>query len=341
MRLRIAWRRRPSGWLGAQWRGRPSGRAATGAAAATLAACVLAGVPQAASAQTADFVATDATLGRVVFGEPFSADGITTLTQTLADGTRIERTVPSRFYRDSQGRLRREQTVLGLTALTLSKDAPLIITIVDPVQRVTYALNPATKVARRTPTPGLSYEGWRAQFSSLRRPVDETRVFAIDDLAGPPPPPPPPAQPVGPDAPPPPPAPPAGASAKPQITQGFRVPMRVGRIQGLEAVKEQTVEVIRAGQVGNDRPIHITSERWISFELGLVLESRYDDPRTGTVEFRLTNIQRAEPPRELFTVPSDYKIVDAPPPPPPPPPAKPLDPAGPPPPPPPPAPPAR
>jgi hypothetical protein len=329
-----------------------------------LAACLLAGVSQPVGAQTADFVATDATLGRVVFGEPFSADGITTMTQMLADGTRIERTVPSKFYRDSQGRVRREQTVLGLTALTASKDAPLIITIVDSVQRVTYTLNPATKLARRTSVPGvsgLSYEAWRAHISTqgaaLRRLAEETGGFAIQDLAGPPSPPPPapPAQPVGSDAPPPPPpAPPAGtnaakpqivhgpAAASAQITQGFRVPAPVRRVQGLEATGERTVQIIRTGEIGNDRPIHVTSERWVSFELGLVLESRYDDPRTGTVEFRLTNIQRAEPPRELFTVPVDYKIVDAPPPPPPPPPAKPLDPAGPPPPPPPPpAPPAR
>ena len=38
---------------------------------------------------------------------------ITTTTQTLADGTRIERTVRARFYRDGEGRTRREQTILG------------------------------------------------------------------------------------------------------------------------------------------------------------------------------------------------------------------------------------
>jgi hypothetical protein len=45
--------------------------------------------------------------------------------------------------------------------------------------------------------------------------------------------------------------------------------------------------------------------------------SRHHDPRTGDVEYRLTNVTRAEPPRELFQPPADYSIVDAPPPPPP------------------------
>jgi hypothetical protein len=105
-------------------------------------------------------------------------------------------------------------------------------------------------------------------------------------------------------------------------------------IQGLTASGTRTVSTLPLGSVGNDRPIEITEERWISDELAVVIESRTHDPRTGTVEFRLTNIQRAEPPRELFMVPADYQIIDAPPPPPPPPPAKPLDPDGPPPPPP-------
>jgi hypothetical protein len=252
----------------------------------TLAACLLAGVPQPASTQTADFIASDATLGRVVFGEPFSADGITTLTHTLADGTRIERSVPSKFFRDGEGRTRLEQTILGLTTFGSAADAQYIITIVDPPARVTFTLHPDRRMARKSPMgrPGTIYFGSYKEYVRQRES-------------------------------PPPFAPPARANAgKPQITQGFRVPMAVGRIQGLEAMKEQTVEVIRPGQIGNDRPIHITSERWISSDLGLVLESRYHDPRTGTVEFRLTNIQRAEPPRELFTVPSDYTIVDAPPP---------------------------
>jgi hypothetical protein len=34
------------------------------------------------------------------------------------------------------------------------------------------------------------------------------------------------------------------------------------------------------------------------------------DPRAGDTVYRLTNIVRADPPPDLFTVPSDYRIVD-------------------------------
>ena len=34
------------------------------------------------------------------------------------------------------------------------------------------------------------------------------------------------------------------------------------------------------------------------------------DPRSGDTVYRLTNILRAEPPPDLFTVPSDYRVVD-------------------------------
>jgi hypothetical protein len=44
----------------------------------------------------------------------------------------------------------------------------------------------------------------------------------------------------------------------------------------------------------------------------MVVLSQHHDPRTGDVEYRLTNISRAEPPHDLFTVPADYDVIDAP-----------------------------
>jgi hypothetical protein len=34
------------------------------------------------------------------------------------------------------------------------------------------------------------------------------------------------------------------------------------------------------------------------------------DPRSGDTVYRLTNIVRAEPPPDLFTVPPDYRVVN-------------------------------
>ena len=56
------------------------------------------------------------------------------------------------------------------------------------------------------------------------------------------------------------------------------------------------------------RPIEITSERWYSRELGVVVLSRRADPRYGETIYRLTKIKREEPDSALFQVPADYKL---------------------------------
>jgi hypothetical protein len=254
--------------------------------------CLPAVIGVTAVAQTVDFLSGEAMVGLIVRGAPYSGDGLTTLTQTLGDGTRIERSTMAKFYRDSAGRLRREQTIIGLAALNPASEPQLVVTIVDPVEGATYVLNPLTRIARRTPIDKRS-------------------------LAGPPPPPPPPppaggiANPQAP--PPPPPAPPRPE----EESLGTR------QIEGITAVGRRSRITIPAGAIGNDRPIEITDERWQSRDLRVLVLSQHHDPRTGEVGFRLMNVSRAEPPQELFKVPSDYTVIDAPPPPPPAPPRQP------------------
>jgi len=61
--------------------------------------------------------------------------------------------------------------------------------------------------------------------------------------------------------------------------------------------------------LGNDRPMQIVDERWESPELKhLLIYSLTSHPRTGVVEYRLTNIRRTQPPRDLFVVPADYTV---------------------------------
>ena len=85
----------------------------------------------------------------IVKGAPYSGEGLTTVKLTMFDGTRMERTVTARFYRDSEGRVRREQTVLGLEALDPNKDVRATVTIVDPVADAIYTLIPGSKTAMR------------------------------------------------------------------------------------------------------------------------------------------------------------------------------------------------
>jgi hypothetical protein len=248
--------------------------------------------------QTLDMMKIEAAFGPVVRGAPYSGEGVTTTTQTLADGTRIERTVRARFYRDSEGRTRREQTILGMGSLGESQ----AVSIVDPVAGVMYGLNPETREGRRSPIP-----------------VTMARRSEI-----PPPPPPPPSGDYSSAAtappPPPPPPPPPGTRRTGMPPMGLPnapEPLGTKQIDGLTVVGTKRTEIIPTGRIGNDRPIEVTDERWESPELKVLVLSRHHDPRTGDVEYRLTNVMRTEPPRELFQPPADYAITDAPPPPPP------------------------
>src|SRR5688572_25871498 len=95
-------------------------------------------------------IADDPLSGPIVTNAPFSADAVTTVTQVLSDGTRIEQTTTAKFYRDSAGRVRSEQTVLGLGALDPNSQPRTTITVTpDPNTRATYTLDPSAKTARQ------------------------------------------------------------------------------------------------------------------------------------------------------------------------------------------------
>jgi hypothetical protein len=196
----------------------------------------------------------------VVRGAPVSGDGVVKVTSRLFDGTRTERTVPAKYYRDSAGRVRREQTILGLEALDPTAESRAIITIVDPVARTTYVLMLDTREAQRIPF--------------------DSRALVNQPYPAPP---------------------------QPGVTQQESLGIR--SIDGISAMGRRTRLTIPVGRVGNDRPIEIIDERWESPDLKVLLLSRYHDPRTIDVEYRLTNVSQAEPSPELFTVPADYRII--------------------------------
>jgi hypothetical protein len=232
-----------------------------------ISACcaIVSGFAVAASirAQTPEFMSAQAINEPVVTGAPYTGEGITTVKLTMFDGTHIERSVTATFSRDTAGRIRREQTVVGLEALDPGKDWRAIVTIVDPVAGVIYTLVPATHTAHR-----LAMASVRGQ------------------------------------------QPPAAAAPAPVPSQSKEESLGTRDIDGLTAIGHRTVVTIPVGQVGNDRPIEISDERWESPDLKVLLMSRHHDPRSGDVEYRLTRISRVEPPRTLFVVPSGYTIMD-------------------------------
>ena len=81
-------------------------------------------------------------------------------------------------------------------------------------------------------------------------------------------------------------------------------------IEGVNAEGTRTTLTIEAGQIGNDRPIKVVSERWYSNELQTMVMNKQSDPRSGEESFRLIGISRTEPASFLFQVPAGYQLSD-------------------------------
>jgi hypothetical protein len=97
--------------------------------------------------------------GAVVKGAPFSADIATETTMVLQDGNHIHQVAKLRYYRDSEGRTRREQSLNSLGALASNTHLPPVVFISDPVAGVNYALSPASKTASKSMGRGERMRG--------------------------------------------------------------------------------------------------------------------------------------------------------------------------------------
>jgi hypothetical protein len=84
-------------------------------------------------------------------------------------------------------------------------------------------------------------------------------------------------------------------------------PLGTQRIAGVETTGRRVTIVVPAGYRGNVQAIEMVTERWESTQLQLLIQSRQSDPRS-TIEYRLSNIQRTEPPANLFEIPVDYAV---------------------------------
>ena len=257
------------------------------------------------------FVASESFGGKVVKGAPYSADAVTETIQTLGDGNRIINRITSSVFRDSEGRTRREQTLKGFGVFGKGEE-PLQTTFInDPVAGVTYALDSRSHTAHKSVPfrfelggkPGV--EGQQFEFKIERgtaaaaggpaRSMILTAPSSVDHVT-------------------------VRAEAGGPGTYVFKtapgadnqVKQELGKqvIEGVEAEGTRTTITIPAGEIGNERPIEIVTERWYSPELQLVVMSRHSDPRTGETTYKLTNINRAEPAKSLFEVPAGYTVKD-------------------------------
>jgi hypothetical protein len=249
-------------------------------------------------------------IGATVTDAPYSAEGITEVTQTLADGNRIERRTTATIARASDGRTRREQQGFAIGNY-VGQNAQPIVTITDPTSGVHTTLNYDLKVAFRMKP------GWVPMAGSPDDPgaigtgpfLSRGAVIAADG----------PSLSAARRGMPPPPPPPVGVDERVIAYKAADMPwegekkteqLEARTIEGLRAEGTRTTMTVPAGAVGNALPIDVVSERWFSPELQVVLMTRRADPRFGETIYRLTNIVRSEPSPDLFEVPPDFRIED-------------------------------
>jgi len=208
--------------------------------------------------------------GKVVKGAPFSAVATSETTQTLADGNHIDRKTQTNLYRDSLGRFRKEVTLQAIGPLAASGQPHSFIEISDPVAGTNYVLEPEQRIARQMPGPiGM-------QIRTKGGPGGGN-VFYRDFKES------------------------KEAEAKTES-------LGIETVGGVNAEGTRTTRTIAAGEIGNEKPITIISERWYSPDMQMEVKSMHSDPRFGNTTYTLTNIQRTEPAATLFAVPAGYTI---------------------------------
>jgi hypothetical protein len=81
---------------------------------------------------------------------------------------------------------------------------------------------------------------------------------------------------------------------------------------GVSASGTRTTRTIPAGQEGNDQPLIVINETWRSKDLGMVMMTIREDPRTGRSVTEFEEFTRGEPDSSLFAPPAGYTVQDQP-----------------------------
>lgn len=296
-----------------------------------------------AGEQNIFYFSTEAVLdGKAVTGAPYSADVVNESTQMLVDGNRIVNSSTSKIYRDSQGRTRRETSAGNLASLQVVQlggagsgwnivggggvggvrggmvggapgSARTEIVISDPVAGVTYVLDPEARTARKmqvmvttlktggSPLAAVAQSPEMRAKVELRAAMEKAKAQAAASGAGtvtlneggkeivlemks------------------------SGATAV--VSNANTESLGTQTIEGVECEGTRSTITIPAGQIGNDLPIVITSERWYSPKLQTVVLTKRHDPRAGDSIYKLVGVNLSEPAASLFEVPVGYTILD-------------------------------
>jgi hypothetical protein len=241
-------------------------------------------------------------------GAPYSGEEVSEHVQTLADGTHITHTMPGqKIFRDSQGRTRTERAMMAGQQAT---DAPVLVQINDPIAGYQYTLDPGSRVAHRVALPPPGTRPAMMPSGRIGAANTVTDVFSTRAVLSPVPLPPPPPRQDG-----------SGAIAVPNMIVGQaggtqtrpqvqNEDLGTQMIDGVLCTGRRTTMTFPVGSQGNDRPIVVVNETWMSAELKMMVRSKNSDPRSGENTFRIANLSRTEPDPGLFQPPPDFQVVD-------------------------------
>ena len=239
---------------------------------------------------------------RVVKGKPYSADTSTESVQTLADGNRIAHRTVSKFYRDSEGRTRREET-FGNVDPEHPSPHEVKVFIDDPVSGTAFVLDPGSKTLEKLQrtrnfldVPRTDADGAQIMLKSVKDSETNGQTapgkvlfhFQEDQHSS------------GPND--------LMLVIADENRNIVKEDLGTRNIGGVDCTGTRQTSTIPAGAIGNDKPISIVTETWFSEAIGAVVESISDDPRYGKTTYQLTNLQLSEPPRSLFEPPANFKV---------------------------------
>jgi hypothetical protein len=210
-------------------------------------------------------------------GAPFSATVKSTFEQKLPDGNSIRGFARSRQARDSLGKTMSEM----VQSCTLGEDGQphesLRVSVYNPVAKT----DTIWEAGGADPKVARVYH--RAQPAPSRTPGEQAKIR--EQRA-------------------------AFQMYQPPLRESKTEDLGMKTINGVSAKGSRQVRTIPVGEEGNELPLEIVSETWQSQELGLLVLSSSDDPRSGRRTSELEELNRGEPDPALFMPPADYKVEE-------------------------------
>jgi hypothetical protein len=204
-----------------------------------------------------------------VLHKPFSAIEVRHSQQVLPNGTHIDHSDNSRFYRDAQGRMRDEGSE--------------VVVLFDPTIDATYTLHLKEKIYDQYSAGGGKSSTSIAAYGNSNHihtpgvagPVQTVKWGEIPYHSDP-------------------------------VTRVDTEQLGQQSIDGVACKGTLVTITIPAGAVGNDHDIHVVNERWYSDDLMVLVKSSNDDPRFGTSTYELKDVSRTNPDPGLFKVPEGF-----------------------------------